>query len=60
MIVAAGTTQRETEPDRGRRVDAVDDVLHEILFLQDAALAVATVVAVEAGRDDLLEARGAQ
>jgi len=37
VIVAARTTQRQTQKYGGRRVDAIDDVFHGVLVGDDAA-----------------------
>ena len=55
MFVTAGTFHCQAEPDRGGRVDTVDDVFN-LEFLGDhASLAVAPVVAVEAGGNQLIK-----
>ena len=41
VVVAAGAAERQAEPDRGRGVDAVGDVLDAVLLVDDAALGVA-------------------
>ena len=53
VVVAAGATERQAEPDRRRRLDAVYRVLDEELVDDDAPLAVLAVVAVEGGGDAL-------
>ena len=60
VVVAAGAAHRQAEPDRGRRLDAVDGVLDEELVDDDAPLAVLAVVAVERGGDALVAGRTGQ
>ena len=60
VAVAAGAGQRQAQPDGRGRVDAVDDVLDGVLLGDDAPFAVAAMVAVEAGRDLLVERRAGQ
>ena len=60
VVVALGAADRQAEPDRRRRVDAVDDRLDAELLLVDAALVVGQRVAVEAGGQLLREAGAGQ
>ena len=60
VVVAPGAADREAEPHGRGRIHAVHDVLHRVLFRHDAAFGVAPVVAVEAGRDALVERRTRQ
>ena len=55
VVVAAGAAEGQAQPDGRRGVDAIDDVLDGVLLGDDAALGVAAMVAVEAGRDLLVE-----
>ena len=55
MIVAACASHCEAEPDGGSGVYAIDYVFDGVLFGDDAAFAVAAVVAIEAGGDLLIE-----
>ena len=55
VAVAAGAGERQAQPDRCRCIDAIDDVLDGVLLGDDAPLAVATMVAIEPGRDPLVE-----
>ena len=57
VIVTAGTTQRQAHQDRRRRVNAIGDVLDAVLLGDDASFRIDDVVAVEAGRDSLVERR---
>ena len=60
VLVAARAAHRQAHERAGRRLDAVDDVLDLILLGDRPALEVDHVVAVEAGRDLLLEGRVGQ
>src|SRR5581483_12449625 len=55
VVVAAGTAERQAEPDGGGRFDAVGDVLDGVFFGNDAAFGVAAVIAVETSSNSLLE-----
>ncbi len=54
VIVAARAAHRQPQPHGRRRIDAVHHILHQILFRNDAALAVGAMVAIEPGGDDLV------
>ncbi len=51
VVVALGAGERDTEPDRGGGVDAVDDAFEAELFGVDAALMIDLGVPMESGRD---------
>src|SRR5207245_4893605 len=55
VMVTLAAADRQTEPDRSGRVDAVDDRFHTELLGIDAALFVDLRVAVKTGRHFLLE-----
>ena len=55
VAVAAGAAERQAQPDGRGGLDAIDDVLDGVLLGDDAPLAVAAMVAVEPGRDLLVE-----
>ena len=57
VVVAAGAAERQPEPDRRGRLDAVHRVLHEELVDDDPSLAVLAVIAVEGGGDALIARR---
>ena len=57
VIVAAGAADREAEPDGRGRLDAIDDILDAILLVDDAGFVGHHVIAIEAGRDLLIERR---
>jgi hypothetical protein len=57
VVVAAGAAEGEAHPGGASGVDAVDDVFDAPFLVDDAAFAVDAVVAMEAGGDDLIEAR---
>ena len=58
--MAARAAHRQAEPHGRGRVHAIHDILGRILLRDDAALGVATVVAVEAGGDVLFARRAGQ
>ena len=60
MVMAARAAHRQAEPHGRGRVHAIHDILGRILLRDDAALGVATVVAVEAGGDVLFARRAGQ
>ena len=49
MVVALGALQRGAEPDRGRRIHAVDDLVEAALFRHRACLHIRGRAAVEPG-----------
>jgi hypothetical protein len=51
VVVAAAAAHRQAQERRGRRLDAVDDAFDAPLLVDDAALGVHPVVAVEPRRD---------
>ena len=55
VVVAAGAAQGEAQPDGGRGLHPVHHVLDGKFVCDDAALAVAPVVAIEAGGDPLFQ-----
>src|SRR5262245_8611109 len=55
VVMAAGTRERQAEPDCGGRIDTIDDVLDGVFLGDDATLGVASVVAIEAGGNALIE-----
>ena len=55
VIVAAGAAQGQAQPDGGGGLHPVHHVLDGKLVCDDAALAVAPVVAIEAGGDPLFQ-----
>ena len=57
VIVAAGAAQRQAHQDRCGRVYAIGHVFDAVLLGDDAALGIDDVVAVEAGRQSLVECR---
>ncbi len=57
VVVALSTPGRQPHPDGGGRADSVGDVFDAVLLRDDAGLFGDHVVAVEAGRDALLDRR---
>ncbi len=57
MVVATGAADRQSEPYGAGRLDAVDGILGGKLLGDDAAFAVAAMVALKAGGDALVERR---
>ena len=55
MIVASRAAYGEAEPHRANRRGPIDHLLHAILFAIHAAFAIGQRIAMEAGRDLLLE-----
>ena len=55
VAVAPGAGEGQAQPDRCRRIDAIDDVLDRVLLGDDAPFAVAAMVAIEPGRNLLVE-----
>ena len=55
--MAPRAPHREPEPNRRGGVDAIHDVLDGVFGVDDSALPVAPVVAVETGRDYLVQTR---
>jgi hypothetical protein len=60
VVVTAAAAERQAQPDGGGRLDAVGDIFDGVFFGDDPALGVAAVVAIEAGRDLLVERRTGQ
>src|SRR5688572_5961104 len=58
--MALAAAHGQAEPDRPRRVDAIDDRADAKLILIDAAFGVERRVAMEAGRQPLLKRRLAE
>ena len=54
MVMAAGTAHRQAEENRRGSIHAIHHVLDCVLFRNDATLAIAAMVAIEAGGDDLI------
>ena len=48
MVVAARASDRQPQPHRGRGIHAIDHILHRIFLGDDAAFAVAAMIAIEA------------
>ncbi len=57
VAVASGAADGQAQPDGRRGVDAVDHVFGGVFLGDDAALGVAAMVPVEAGRDPLIQRR---
>ena len=60
VVVAAGASERQAQPDRRCRLRPVRDVLDAELLVHRAALGGGAVVAVESGCDDLVARRSGQ
>ena len=57
VVMAPRAPHREPEPNRRGGVDAIHDVLDGVFGVDDSALPVAPVIAVETGRDYLVQTR---
>ena len=57
VVVTPRTSKRQCHENSRCRVDAVCDVLHAILLIDDAALGSYVVVAIKTARDQLIERR---
>ena len=57
MVMAAGATDCQTQPDRERRIDPVDYIFNLILLWNDASFGIAAVIAIETGSNPLLQCR---
>ena len=55
MVVAFAASHRQPQPDRKRRIDAVDNVLDLVLFGNDSPFGVAAMIAVEGGCDQMIQ-----
>ena len=55
MVVTAGTLHGQPEPCHAERAHTVGHVLDAVFLLDDAALGVDDVIAIEARRDELVD-----
>ena len=55
MIVAAGASHRQPQPDGRSRLYAIDHIFDGVLFGNDSAFPIAAMVAIETAGDLLLE-----
>jgi hypothetical protein len=60
VVVALGASNRQSQPHRGRRIHAIDDVGCVVLLRDCPALEVNHVIAVEAAGDALFHGRARQ
>ena len=54
VIVAAGATHRQAQPNRGGRLNPIGHILHPKFFVNDAAFGVGPVIPVEGRSNELV------